>query len=157
MLARSDRLRLVGVEPDEDRATTARFVLGDRGTVHEGAAPDDLPEVRAAAVVCLDVIHHLDEAGLAKTLAHVRKCLIPGGTLILRATVPAPGPTPFYRWFETRRLAFARLVPHYRGREETVKAMLAAGLRVDLVEPTAPGREETWFIAKVAESATVET
>ena len=157
MLARSDRLRIVGIEPDEDRATTARFVLGDRGTVHEGAAPDDLPEVRATAVVCLDVIHHFDDAGLAKTLEHVRRSLIPGGSLILRATVPAPGRTPFYRWFETRRLAFARLVPHYRGREETVKAMLAAGLRVDLVEPTAPGREETWFIAKVAAGATVET
>jgi predicted exporter/SAM-dependent methyltransferase len=157
MLARSDRLHLVGLEPDEDRATTARFVLGDRGTVHEGAAPDELPEVRAAAVVCLDVIHHLDDAGLAKTLAHVRKCLVPGGTAIFRATVPAPGPTPFYRWVETRRLALARLVPHYRRREEIVKAMLAAGLRVEGVEPTAPGREETWFIAKVAESAAVET
>ena len=157
MLARSNGLRIVGIEPDEDRATTARFVLGDRATVHEGAAPGDLPEVSAAAVVCLDVIHHLDDLDLAKTLAHVRRSLMPGGTLILRVTVPAPGPVPFYRWVETRRLAFARLVPHYRGRPETVKALLAAGLRVDLVEPTAPGREETWFIAKIAEPATVET
>jgi SAM-dependent methyltransferase len=157
MLARSDRLRIVGIEPDEDRATTARFVLGDRAEVYEGMAPGDLPDVRAAAVVCLDVLHHLDDAGLAKTLTHARNCLVPGGTLILRATVPGPGPTPFYRWFETRRLAFARLVPHYRQREATVKAMLAAGLRVDLVEPTAPGREETWFIARVAEPPTVET
>jgi predicted exporter len=157
MLARSDDLRIVGIEPDEDRATTARFVLGDRGTVHEGVAPDDLPEVPAAAAVCLDVIHHLNDDGLAKTLAHVRKSLVPGGPLILRVTVPGPGPAPFYRWVETRRLALARLVPHYRGREETVKAMLAAGLRVDLVEPTAPGREETWFIARVAEPSTVES
>jgi hypothetical protein len=82
---------------------------------------------------------------------------VPGGPLILRVTVPGPGPAPFYRWVETRRLALARLVPHYRGREETVKAMLAAGLRVDLVEPTAPGREETWFIARVAEPSTVES
>jgi hypothetical protein len=94
---------------------------------------------------------------LAKTLAHVRNSLVSGGTLILRVTVPAPGPAPFYRWFETRRLALARLVPHYRGREETVKALLAAGLRVELVEPTAPGREETWFIARVAEPAPAES
>jgi len=148
MLARSDKLRVVAIEPEEDRATTARFVLGERGTVHEGSAPDDLPTVAAAAVVCLDVIHHLDDAGLATTLAHVRACLQPGGKLVLRATVPTAGRVPFFRWFETRRLALAKLKPNYRTREAVVSAMVAAGLRVVLVEPSAAGREETWFIAE---------
>jgi SAM-dependent methyltransferase len=148
MLARSDRLRVVALEPDEDRATTARFVLGERGTVSQGSAPDDLPRVAAAAVVCLDVIHHLDAAGLAATLAHVRACLQPGGKLVLRATVPAAGRVPFFRWFETRRLGLARLVSHYRTREAIVAAMVTSGLRVVLVEPSAVGREETWFIAE---------
>jgi len=148
MLARSDKLRVVAVEPDEDRVTTARFVLGERGTVSEGCAPDDLPTLTAAAVVCLDVIHHLDDAGLATTLAHVRACLQPGGKLVLRATVPAVGRVPYFRWFETRRLALSKLKPHYRTRETVVAAMVAAGLRVVLVEPTAKGREETWFIAE---------
>ena len=148
MLARSDKLRVVAIEPDEDRVTTARFVLGDRGTVTEGSAPDDLPTVSAAAVVCLDVIHHLDDAGLAATLAQVRACLVPGGQLVLRVTVPAAGRVPYFRWFETRRLSLARLAPHYRTRAAVEQAMVAAGLRVVLVEPTAPGREETWFIAQ---------
>ena len=147
MLARSAEVRVVAVEPDEDRAGVARFVLGERGEVHVGGAPEVLPEVDADAVLCLDMIHYLDDAGLATTLAHVRRCLRPGGRLILRATVPAAGRSPFYRWFETNRLALAGQKPHYRQRETIAQAMETAGLAVTLVEPTAPGREEIWFIA----------
>lgn len=155
ILARSADLRVVGVEPDEGRVDVARFVLGSRGEVFEGAAPEVLPEVSAAAVVCLDVIHHLDDAGLARTLAHARKSLGEGGRLVLRATVPIPGRTPFYRWFETRRLALAKLQPHYRHREEVVKAIEAVGLHITLVAPTADGREETWFVAEVPSESRV--
>jgi SAM-dependent methyltransferase len=147
MLARSEGLRVVAVEPDEDRVVTARFVLGDRGVVHEGAAPEGLPVVDAAAVACLDVIHHLDDSKLAATLAHVRKCLPPGGRLILRTTLPAPGRIPFHRWYETRRLAMAGQAVCYRDRDSVVAALESAGMHVLTVEPTAPGREETWFIA----------
>jgi SAM-dependent methyltransferase len=146
-LARSAEVRVVAVEPDEDRAGVARFVLGERGEVQVGAAPDLLPEVNASAGLCLDVIQHLDDDGLAKTLAHVHRCLRPGGKFVLRATVPGAGRTPFYRWFETRRLALSGLRPHYRQREAVVRALENAGLSPNLVELTAPGREETWFIA----------
>jgi len=122
-------------------------VLGERGEVHVGAAPDVLPEVDATAVLCLDMIHYLDDAGLAATLGHVRRCLRPGGKLVLRATVPGEGRPPFYRWFETKRLALGRQRPHYRQREPIVKAMDAAGVHLVLVEPSALGRGETWFIA----------
>jgi hypothetical protein len=72
---------------------------------------------------------------------------------VLRATVPAAGRVPYFRWFETRRLRLARLSPHYRSRDAVVSAMVAARLRVVLVEPTAPGREETWFIAEAEAKA----
>jgi uncharacterized protein len=147
MLGRSADLRIVAVEPDEDRVDVARFVLGSRAEVHLGAAPDGMPRVSADAVVCLDVIHHLDDQALGRTLTHARECLGPQGRLVLRATVPAPGKVPFYRWFETRRLALAKLSPHYREQQTVVRAIEAAGFRPTLVEPTAPGREETWFVA----------
>jgi SAM-dependent methyltransferase len=147
VLGRSANLRIVAVEPDPDRVDVARFVLGARGEVHEGAAPEGLPRVVADAVMCLDVIHQLDDQALARTLTHARECLEAEGRLVLRATVPSPGRTPFYRWFETRRLAFARQSPHYRQRAEVTAAIEAAGFRLVLVEPTAPGREETWFVA----------
>jgi hypothetical protein len=99
-------------------------------------------------VLCLDVIHHLEDAGLAATLDHARRCLAAGGKLVLRAAVPAAGRAPFHRWFETRRLRLHRLRPHYRQREPIVQALQTAGFAVSLVEPTAPGREETWFIAE---------
>jgi predicted exporter/2-polyprenyl-3-methyl-5-hydroxy-6-metoxy-1,4-benzoquinol methylase len=151
MLARSERLRVVAVEPDEDRVVTARFVLADCGVVHEGGAPEALPQTDAAVVTCLDVVHHLDDQGLAATLSRARACLSPGGKLVLRTTVPAPGRAQYYRWYETRRLHMRGLTPHYRDRETMVQAMTAVGLRVVLVEPTAPGREETWFIAEMAD------
>jgi predicted exporter/SAM-dependent methyltransferase len=147
LLGRSADLRIVAVEPDEDRADVARFVLGSRGEVHEGAAPGALPRVAATTVLCLDVIHHLDDEALARTLTHARECLEPEGRLVLRATVPSPGRTPFYRWFETLRLALGRHRPHYRQRGEVAAAVEAAGFRLILVEPTASGREETWFVA----------
>ena len=151
MLARSSGLRVVAIEPDEDRAVTARFVLGDRGVVHEGGAPEALPHIEASVVTCLDVIHHLDNAGLAATLVQVRGCLSPGGKLVLRTTVPGAGRTPFYRWYETRRLHMLGISPHFRDRESIVQALAAAGLRVVLIEATAPGREETWFIAEAGD------
>jgi predicted exporter/SAM-dependent methyltransferase len=147
-LARSSKLRIVAIEPDADRVDVARFVLGAAGEVHQGAAPDSLPDVSVSAVLCLDMIHHLDDQALARTLAHVRRHLLPGGRLILRATVPSPGRTPFYRWFETRRLALHRCKPYYRTQDAVSAAMSAAGLSPSLIEPAAPGREETWFIAE---------
>jgi predicted exporter/SAM-dependent methyltransferase len=153
LLGRFAGLRVVAIEPDEDRVDVARFVLGTRGEVCEGAAPESLPTVTAAGVVCLDVIHHLDDHGLAGTLSHVRHSLAARGRLVVRATVPGVGSTPFYRWFETRRLALHKRRPHYRQVEEIVKAIEAAGLQMKLVEPTAPGREETWFVAEAASPA----
>jgi len=152
MLARSPGLRVVAIEPDEDRVVTARFALGECGVVHEGGAPEALPQTDAAAVTCLDVIHHLDDQGLAATLKRVRACLPLTGKLILRTTVPVPGRVPFHRWYETRRLRMLGLAPHYRDRASIVQAIETAGLRVVLVEPTGPGREETWFIAEAADS-----
>jgi SAM-dependent methyltransferase len=152
-LARSAEVRVVALEPEEERADIARYVLGERGEVRMGAAPEALPALDAAAVLCLDVIHHLDDDGLAETLAQARRCLSPGGKLVLRATVPAAGRTPLYRWFETRRLGLYRRRPCYRQREPIVQALRAAGFAVSLVEPTAPGREETWFIAVAGAAA----
>lgn len=149
-LARSSRLRVIAIEPDEDRVDVARFVLGTGGEVHQGGAPEALPDAPVSAVLCLDVIHHLDDEALHRTLSHIRAHLLPGGRLILRATVPNPGRAPFYRWFETRRLAMHRLKPCYRSRESVTTAMAKVGLVPTLVEPTAPGREETWFIAEAA-------
>jgi predicted exporter/SAM-dependent methyltransferase len=148
MLAHSRETRVVAIEPDEDRAIVARFVLGERGEVREGAAPADLPVTQASLVTCLDVIHHLDDADLHETLRRIRQGLAPGGKLILRATVPTPGRVPFYRWFESKRLALAGRKPHYRARLAISAALEQAGLRLLSVEPTAPGREETWFVAE---------
>jgi hypothetical protein len=43
------------------------------------------------------------------------------------------------------------IAPHFRNRDTITQAIAAAGLQVVLIEPTAPGREETWFIAEAGD------
>jgi hypothetical protein len=42
------------------------------------------------------------------------------------------------------------LKPHFRSSEEVTALISAAGFKVDLTEPTAVNREETWFICRPA-------
>jgi predicted exporter len=147
LLANSDLRRIVGIEPDEDRARTAHWILGDRGEVHEGAVPGCWAEVEASAVLCLDVVHNLDDADLARTFSMVEKCLVPGGRFVMRATVPAGAPAPFQRWFEQTRLRLAGRTAHFRSADALIAALERAGMASVKVEPT-HGREETWFIAE---------
>jgi hypothetical protein len=48
-------------------------------------------------------------------------------------------------------MRFKNLRPYFRTEEEITEALNWAGFKVELVEPTAPGREETWFIAAVSD------
>jgi uncharacterized protein len=147
LLAHSDRTRIVGIEPDEDRARTAHWVLGNRGEVHEGAAPECWVDVAANTVLCLDVVHHLSDPDLDRTLSLVEKSLAAGGRFVMRATVPAAARPPFHRWVEQTRIRLAGRQSHYRGADALVAAIERAGMHMVKVEPT-QGREETWFLAE---------
>jgi hypothetical protein len=57
----------------------------------------------------------------------------------------------FQRWVETTKMRFKNLRPYFRTEEEITGALNRAGFKVVLVESTAPGREETWFIAVVSD------
>ncbi|MGZ3570000.1 MAG: hypothetical protein ACXU9W_14555, partial [Thermodesulfobacteriota bacterium] len=66
------------------------------------------------------------------------------------ATVPSRKRSPWLRWVEERRLKILSLIPHFRSSEEVMVLLSEAGFRVELAEPTAAGREETWFICRRA-------
>jgi uncharacterized protein len=151
LMARSAGLRVVGIEPDEDRAQVATWVLGDRGEITVGAAPGDMKPVKADAAICLDMVHHLHDDALGKTLSHIASCLPQGGKLILRATVPSSAGPTFYRRAENLLVRIgAGHAPRFRPAAALRTALEKAGLRVVLEEPTAKGREETWFVAERA-------
>jgi SAM-dependent methyltransferase len=137
-----------GIDPDEERVRIAGRALGPRGDIRTGRAPDlaELPGGADTALV-LDIIHMLSDGELEQTLAHLHDKLIPGGRLVLRATIPAAGSRPWMRGLEEFRLRRHRLAPRYRDRDAIETAIRAAGFGIETVEAAAPGSEECWFVA----------
>jgi SAM-dependent methyltransferase len=149
LLAIRPGLRIEGLEPDPQRVRVAARVIGERGAVQRGAAPE-LDPVGGGydAVLALDVIHHLDDDALARSLAAIRQRLVPGGRLILRATVPGDAGWAWERRLEALRLGLQRRRAHFRPLAALQEALRAAGLQPVHAEPTAAGREETWLVAE---------
>ncbi|MHB8910646.1 MAG: methyltransferase domain-containing protein [Syntrophales bacterium] len=136
------------IDPDAERIRVAARALGPRGEARTGRAPGigGLPGGADTALI-LDVIHMLDDGQLRETLAILRDKLIPGGRLVIRATLPADGPRSLLRRIEELRLKRHRLSPRYRSRETLETMIRAAGFEIAAVEPAAPRSEESWFIA----------
>jgi hypothetical protein len=87
---------------------------------------------------------------LKLTLQRLYDKLVPQGKLILRTAVPSRKPVPWLRRIEEWRLKALHLTPHFRSSEEVTALLSEAGFMVKLKEPTALGREETWFICQRA-------
>ena len=64
----------------------------------------------------------------------------------MRVTIPGLGFS-LFRSVEVMRLRFKGGAPHFRTREQIVRILAEADFKVELLEPTAPEREETWVIA----------
>ncbi|MHB8771817.1 MAG: methyltransferase domain-containing protein [Syntrophales bacterium] len=139
---------VVGIDPDGERVRVAGRALGRRGEVRVGRAPalGGLPGGADTALV-LDVIHMLSDGELRETLTVLNEKLVPGGRLVLRATIPAGGRRPWMRRIEELRLQRHGLAPRYRSRDVLETMIAGAGFRVGTVERAAPGSEQFWFIA----------
>ena len=137
------------IDPDGERVRVAGRALGSRGEARTGRAPEigGLPGGADTALI-LDVIHMLDDDELRETLAILHEKLLPGGRLVIRATIPAGGGRPWMRRIEELRLKRHRLSPRYRSREVLETMIRAAGFEiVDGGGPAVPRSEEFWFVA----------
>ena len=144
--------KVYGLDPDRRRVTIAARAFGDRGSAAVGRAPD-LPEAcpdQADTVLMLDMIHLVSDDELRLTLRRLYDKIAPEGTLILRATVPSRKRVPWLRRLEEWRLKAMKAAPHFRPAEEVTALLSSAGFAVELTEPAAPDREETWFICRRA-------
>jgi cyclopropane fatty-acyl-phospholipid synthase-like methyltransferase len=94
----------------------------------------------------LDVAHHLGDGDLKRVLETVRDMLPEQGRLTMRATVVTSEGSPWGRRFESLRLWFSGKTPVFRTEGEIASIVSAAGFKIEVIEPTASGREETWFI-----------
>jgi hypothetical protein len=101
-------------------------------------------------VLMLDMIHLISDDELRLTLQRLYDKIVPEGKLILRATVPSRKRVPWLRRIEEWRLKAMKAAPHFRPAEEVTALLSSAGFAVELTEPAAQDREETWFICRRA-------
>ncbi len=140
--------RLYGIEPDAKRVAVASRVIGSRGSVMVGGAPDlpDLPE-QADTALLLDMIHLIPDDALRLTLDRIRKNLSSGGTVVVRATVPTDRRVPWKRWIEEARIRAGKGVLRFRTEKEIRDILEEAGFSLSEAARSAPGEEEIWFVA----------
>lgn len=140
--------RICGIEPDYTRVRVASRAIGTQGTVEIGKAPDipDVPGMADTALI-LDMIHLLTEDELMLTLQRVHGKLRPGGSLVIRTTIPSDTRSSWKRWIETMRIRMQNCAPHYRSKEDILAMIAKAGFNVTHTEISAPGEEEWWFVA----------
>lgn len=141
--------QVFGLEPDEERVLIANRAIGRRGHVQVGLAPD-LPEVDGPVdhVIMLDMLHYLDEKELQLVLDRIYEKLEPGGTLLIRATVPSKRKVPWKRWVEAVRLKITGMRERFRQEKEISGFLSAAGFKVEVFTSPTRGVEEKWFVGK---------
>jgi len=152
--------RIYGIEPDRRRVRVASRVVGTRGVIKVGAAPDlpDAPE-KADTAMILDVIHMLSDEDLRLTLTGLRERLSENGRLVLRATLSSdlksgPGAAQqkhiiFKRLIEVMRIRIFKGICDFRTERRLRDILDGAGFEVTAVEQSAPGHEEFWFVSRV--------
>jgi ubiquinone/menaquinone biosynthesis C-methylase UbiE len=151
LLAIYPDLSFLSCDPDEGRARIAARVLGKRGKVLPCKALDlPLENERADAVLLLDVLHYFSDQELRKFLGRARPVLPQEGRLIIRITIPEEG-FHLFRSVEVAKLRFKGVKYYFRSKEQYIRILEDSGFKVELVEPNAPQREETWFIVTASD------
>jgi uncharacterized protein len=146
LLAIYPDLKFLACEPNGERARVTSRVLADRGRVVQCSAMDlPLENEKADAVLCLDMLHYLSDQELGEFLVRIRSVLSLEGKLIIRVTIPKPG-FHFFRSVEWMKLRVKGIPYYFRGTGELSRIMEQKGFHLDLVELSAPKREEIWFI-----------
>ena len=138
-----------GLEPDEERVLIASRVIGNRGRVVVGSAPD-LPEVDGTVdyVLMLDMLHLISDKEVRIAFQRIYGKLSPEGTLLVRATIPSGKKNPWKRWIKTGRFKIVWAPNRFRGEREIVAFMSAAGFDVVVHASPTNGAEEKWFVGR---------
>jgi cyclopropane fatty-acyl-phospholipid synthase-like methyltransferase len=141
--------QVYGLEPDEERVLIASRVIGNRGSVVVGRAPD-LPEVEELVdyVLMLDMLHLISDKEVQIAFQRIHEKLLADGTLLVRATIPSDKRNPWKRWIEIVRLKITRAPNRFRAELEIVEFMGKAGFAVSVSSSDTKGVEEKWFIGK---------
>jgi len=145
--------RLYGIEPNRKRVEVASRVIGTRGDVQVGCAPD-IPAVpgRADTALLIDMTHMVTDDELRLTLKRIREKLTSDGTVIIRATVHREHTSPWKRRIEAMKNRAMKCLSRFRTEKEICGMLSVSGFDVIQTEPSTPGHEEVWFVARVRET-----
>ena len=141
--------QVYGIEPDEERVLIASRVVGSRGSVEVGRAPD-LPQVEGQVdhVLMLDMLHYVSDKEVQIVFQRIFEKLTDDGTFIIRATVPSDKPNPWKRRIEEARLGITGMPNRFRTETEIANLMKQAGFTVNIFASDTKGIEEKWFVGE---------
>jgi 2-polyprenyl-3-methyl-5-hydroxy-6-metoxy-1,4-benzoquinol methylase len=138
-----------GLDPDEECVLIASRAIGIRGRIDAGRSPD-LPKVGGAVdyVIMLDMLHLIDDKELQIAFQRIYEKLSPGGTLLVRATIPSDKRHPWKHWTEIARLNFTNAPNRFRSEKEISYFMFATGFNVAVHSSPTNDVEEKWFVGR---------
>jgi cyclopropane fatty-acyl-phospholipid synthase-like methyltransferase len=127
------RARFCGVDLDGHRIAIATEAARRLGLANATYAVGDAGEFRAtevhAAAYMLDIVHHVPPASVPPLLRALRRCLPPGGRLLVKDVDTRPAPKRWFTWLLDRAMAPATPV-RYWSAEELTAALTTAGFQV---------------------------
>jgi 2-polyprenyl-3-methyl-5-hydroxy-6-metoxy-1,4-benzoquinol methylase len=113
-----------------DMARRAAARLGIHNVQYEhGDARDWKGDGEVAAVYMLDIVHHVPPSAVPPLLAALRRCLPPGGRLLVKDVDTRPAPKRWFTWALDRVMA-PRTPVRYWSAEELTTALETAGFDV---------------------------
>jgi ubiquinone/menaquinone biosynthesis C-methylase UbiE len=94
-----------------------------------GDARDFKGDGEVAAAYMLDIVHHIPAGDVPPLLASLRRCLSPGGRLLVKDVDTRPAPKRWFTWALDRAMA-PRTPVRYWSAEELTAALTTAGFEV---------------------------
>ncbi len=150
LLERFPHAELFGIEPSAGRVRVASVVVGGRGDITQGRAPD-IPAVSRAAdlAMMLDMVHFLNDEDLVLTLGRLHDRLLDNGRLVIRAAVRPRRRFPWAWWLENFKLWLSHVPVCYRSPERLKVMVSQAGFRIENTLPSGNHQELVWLIGCV--------
>jgi cyclopropane fatty-acyl-phospholipid synthase-like methyltransferase len=122
-----------GLDLNARRIAMARRAAGRLGlhnvAYEQGDARDFKGDTEVAAAYMLDIVHHVPASTVPSLLAQLRRCLAPGGVLLVKDVDTRPAPKRWFTWTLDRLMA-PRTPVRYWSTEELTAALERAGFRV---------------------------
>jgi predicted exporter len=149
LLEQIPKAKIFGIDPDGERVRVASRVVGERGEITQGAAPQiPIAPGPADGAIMLDMIHYLSDDALNLTLKRLHMNLLRGGCLLIRVAIPT-GQHHSWLWkLEILKSRLSRLSLHYRPIEKLLEMLAKAGFEVKENTPSGSKGESVWLVAE---------